>query len=136
MDTARKSLLVRADFTLDRSRGGDRLTFKRWRRVLAEALPRLLGFGGRRAVLRLHEGEEQGRFSLWLRLPVRRRPGRKRLGAIKAKLRDRLESVLLPVGGDVIKLGVRRCQPRRASPLVPHETVLRPFHTEEVGQAG
>jgi hypothetical protein len=137
VDTARKSLLVRADFALDRSRGGDRLTFKRWRRVLAGALPRLMGFGDHctRAVLRLHEGPEEGRFSLWLRLPVSRRPSRKRLGKIKAKLRDRLESVLLPVGGDVIKLGVRRCQPKRVLRLVQQETVCLPFgRTEEVGQ--
>jgi hypothetical protein len=133
MDTARKSLLVRADFSLDRSRGGDRLTFKRWRRVLSDALPRLMGYGAR-GVLRLHEGPEEGRYSLWLRLPISRRPGRKRLAKIKAKLLDRLESVLLPVGGDVIKLGVRRCQPKRSLRLVPQETVLLPFvRTDEVG---
>jgi hypothetical protein len=118
MDTARKHLLVRADFTLDRSRGGDRLTFKRWRRVLADALPRLMGLADCRAVLRLHHGEEEGRYSLWLRLPVERRPGRKRLGKIRAKLWERLESALLPVGGELAKLGVRRRQPRQALRLV------------------
>jgi hypothetical protein len=124
VDTARKSLLVRADFTLDRSRGGDRLMFKRWRRVLADALPRLLGVADRcsRAAVRLRRGEEQGRYAAWLRLPVERRPGRKLLRRIKEKLRGRLEEALLPVGGEVIKLGVRRRRPRparteEASPL-------------------
>ena len=116
MDTARKSLLVRADFTLDRSQGGDRLTFKRWRRVLAEALPRLLGVADRcpRAVVSLHDGEEQGRYSAWLRLPVERSPGRELVRRIKENLRGRLQAVLLPVGGELIKFGVRRLQPKPA----------------------
>jgi hypothetical protein len=130
VDTARKSLLVRADFILDRSRGGDRLTFKRWRRVLADALPRLLGCADRcpRAVVRLHRGEVEGRFSGWLRIPVERRPGRKRLRKIRAKLHDRLESALLPVGGEVVKVGVRRCRARAvpAAPLLPFPAQSEP----------
>src|SRR3954452_19979135 len=88
MDTLRNHLLVRADFVLDRSRGGDRLTFKRWRRGLAEALPSLMGLPGSRAVVQLHYGEEEGRYSAWLRVPIQRLPKRKRLGKIKARLRD------------------------------------------------
>lgn len=128
------TLLVRADFTLDRSRGGDRLTFKRWRRVLAAALLRLMGFADCRAALRLHHGDEEGRYSFWLRLPVERRPGRKRLARIREKLRDRLESVLLPVGGEVVKLGVRRCRPRLVLRLVPADAPLRLAPLEEVGR--
>ena len=87
-----KTLLVRAELTLNRSQGGSRLLFKRWRRVLAGALPRLMGIANRcpRAVVRLHHGEEQGRFTMWLRFPVERRPGREHLGKIKAKLRGEL----------------------------------------------
>jgi hypothetical protein len=110
VDTIRKFLIVRADFVLDRSRGGDRLMFKRWRRALAEVFPRLLGCASRsdRTAVRLHCGEEEGRFTGWLRLPVQRLPGRKGLRKLKAKLRDRLEMALLAVGGDVVKFGVRR----------------------------
>ena len=93
-----------------------------------------MGLGDRRTRVRLHEGEEEGRFSMWLRLPISRRPGRKRLAKIKAKLFDRLESVLLPVGGDVIKLGVRRCQQPHRLRLVGQESNLLPFHLEGAGQ--
>jgi hypothetical protein len=118
VETTRKSLLARADFVLDRSRGGDRLTFKRWRRVLGEVLPRLMGCAERcpRAVVRLHHGEEEGRFTAWLRLPVERLPGRKRLRLIGARLRERLEAGLLAVGGDVLKVSVRRFRARPALP--------------------
>jgi hypothetical protein len=120
------NLLVRADIVLDRSRGGDRLTFKRWRRGLAEALPSLMGFHGGRAVVQLHHGEEQGLYSVWLRLPVKRMPKRERMGKIKERLRGRLESALLAVGGDVLKLGVRRCRPRHELRLVhPEPAPLR-----------
>jgi hypothetical protein len=142
VDTVLKSLLIRADFTLDRSRGGDRLTFQRWRRVLADTLPRLLGVAGRcsRAVVHLRQGEEQGRFSAWLRLPIHRRPGRKLLRRVRERLRNRLEAVLLAVGGEVIKLGVRRCQPRsrrapaEVAPLRVIDSVYWP--TLESGSSG
>lgn len=116
MGNPRKSLLVRADFILDRSRGGSALVFKRWRRVLAESLPRLMGLGNRcsRARVRLHRGEEQGRFSAWLRIPVRRHPGRNGFRKIRQKLHEKLEAVLLAVGGEVIRFGVRRCRPKAA----------------------
>src|SRR5262249_41457681 len=123
VNTARKSLLLRADFTLDRSRGGDRLIFKRWRRVLADALPRLMGCADRcsRVVLRLREGEEQGRFSLWMRLPIDRFPARERLRKLQEKLRARLESVLLAVGGDIVKFVLRRRWPKPALRLLQPE---------------
>jgi hypothetical protein len=117
------SLLVRADFVLDRSRGGDRLTFKRWRRGLAAALPALMGFPESRALVWLRQGEEQGRYSVWLRVPVEALPKRKRLARIKAALLGRLEAALLAVGGDVIKLGVRRSRPRHELRLVAPEPV-------------
>src|SRR5215204_1112997 len=98
VNTVGNNLLVRADFVLDKSRGGDRLTFKRWRRGLAEALPGLMGFPNSRAVVQLHHGEVEGRYSAWLRVPVRLLPKRKRVGKIKARLRGRLESALLAVG--------------------------------------
>jgi hypothetical protein len=63
----------------------------------------------------LHEGEGEARFSGWLRIPVRRRPGRRRLRALKKKLLERLGAGLLPVDGRVVKLGVRRCRPREAA---------------------
>jgi hypothetical protein len=113
MTTTNKSLLVRADFVLGNRRGGDRLMCKRWRRALADALPRLLGCADRRPLVRvrLHEGEGEARFTGWLRIPIERRPSRRRLRKFKAKLRARLEAGLLPVDGEVLKLGVRRCQP-------------------------
>jgi hypothetical protein len=114
-------LLARADFVLDRSRGGDRLTFKRWRRGLAEALPGLMGFPGVRARVRLRHGEEQGRYSVWLRLPARRLPNHKGLGKVKARLRGRLDAALLAVGGDVVKFGVRRCKAPHRLRLVSAE---------------
>ena len=139
MHTLGNSLLVRADFILDKSRGGDRLTFKRWRRGLAESLPALMGFPACRAVVRLHHGEVEGWYSVWLRVPVRRLPRRKRMGKIKARLRDRLEAALLAVGGDVVKLGVRRCRPRHELRLVrPEPLSLEVAHEgeREVASAG
>jgi hypothetical protein len=119
MRTRHKTLLVRFDFILDRSRGGDRLVFKRWRRVLAAALPGLMGLSRccPRAVLRLRHGEEQGRFSGWLRIPVERHPGLDRLRRIREKLQEKLESVLIAVGGEVLKVVVRRLRPRTALSL-------------------
>jgi hypothetical protein len=121
VNTSGNSLLVRADFVLDRSRGGDQLTFKRWRRGLAEAIPGLMGFPDIRAKVRLHHGEEQGRYSVWLRLPARRLPNRKGLGKVRVRLRERLDSALLAVSGDVIKFGVRRCKARHQLRLISPE---------------
>jgi hypothetical protein len=133
--TIQKTLLVHADFLLDRSRGGDRLIFKRWRRALAEFLPRIMGISKRcsRARVRLHYGEEQGRFSVWLRIPVERYPGRKRLQRIKEKLREKLESALLAIGGDVVKFGIRRCQrkPVLLDLAQPELTPLRLAQSDE-----
>ena len=116
MNTTQKFLLVRAEFVLDRSRGGDRLMFKRWRRALAEVFPRLLGYANRcdRTAVRLHYGEEEGRFTGWLRLPVERLPNRRHLHDLKAKLCDRFETALLAVGGDVIKFSIRRSRVNKA----------------------
>jgi hypothetical protein len=50
----------------------------------------------------------------WLRIPIERWPNRRRLRKFKAKRRASLEARLLPVDGQVLKLGVRRCQPRQA----------------------
>jgi hypothetical protein len=116
-----KHLLVRADFVLGRRQGGDRLVYRRWRRILVEALPRLLGCSDRcpRAErVRLHkgEGESEGRYVAWVRIPIERRPGRNRLRKLKAKLRGRLEESLRPLDGEVIKFGVRR-QKRREDVL-------------------
>jgi len=89
-----KSILVRADFVLGQRQGVDRRTFKRWRRILLDALPGLLGCERRcpRAErVRLRSAEEGLSFSGWLRIPVQRRPGRKRARKLKEKLRRRLE---------------------------------------------
>lgn len=117
MHLPEKALLVRADFVLANRAGGGRLSCKRWRRALAQALPRLMGCARRcpEAVVRLHDGEGEASYTAWLRIPVARRPGRRRLRAFKAKLRARLEAALLPIEGRVLKLGVRR---RRPAPLV------------------
>jgi hypothetical protein len=114
MNTPVKSLLVRADFVLGNRPGGDRLSCKRWRRLLADALPRLMGCAARcrKAVVRLRDGDGEAFYSGWLRIPIERRPGRKRLRAFKAKLRARLEAGLQLIDGRVIKVGVRRYGPK------------------------
>jgi hypothetical protein len=124
MNTERKSLLVRADFVIGRgqpgARPGERLVYRRWRRVLVDALPRLLGCarrGARVEHVRLHDGTDEGHFSAWLRIPTRRRPNRRRARRLGARLRDRLVAALAPVGGEVLKVGVRRCRAR--SELLP-----------------
>jgi hypothetical protein len=116
MDTPRKSLLIRADFVLGEGRGGERVAYRRWRRILSEALPRLMGCADRapRAErIRLHDGEANGSFSGWVRLPIQRRPSRKRLRKFRAALRNRLEAALHPIDGRVVKVGVRRCRGER-----------------------
>src|SRR5262245_40183908 len=102
-----KCLLVRADFVFGNRSGGSRLSCKRWRRLLADALPRLMGCARRcpKAVVRLHDGEGEARFTAWLRIPIERRPSRKRLRKFEADLRARLEAGLLPIDGRVIELG-------------------------------
>jgi hypothetical protein len=117
-----KSLLVRADFVL--GKGGDGLVYHRWRRILAEALPRLLGCerrSPRAERIRLHEPEGDGRFTGWVRIPIERRPSRRRLRKFRDKLRRRLESSLQPLDGRVLKVGVRRLRPRLAivTPALP-----------------
>ena len=122
MNETNKCLLVRADFVLGKSQGGDRPTYHRWRRVLIDALPRLLGCADRcpRAErVRLHKGEGAGRYVGWVRIPVERRPGRRRLRKMKAKLRARLEDSLRPLDGSVVKLGVRRQRRRPRPAAVP-----------------
>jgi hypothetical protein len=105
-----KNLLVRADFVLENRSGADRLFCKRWRRLLADVLPGLMGCARRcpKAVVRLHEGGEKPGYTGWLRIPVERWPGRQRLRKLKAKLRARLETGLLPIDGRVLKVGIRR----------------------------
>ena len=114
-----KSLLVRADFVLGNRSGGNRLSCKRWRRLLADVLPRLMGCVRRcpRAVVRLHEGEGEAKYTGWLRIPIERRPSRKRLRRLKANWRARLEAGLLLIDGRVLKLGVRRHAAHPAEPI-------------------
>jgi hypothetical protein len=115
-----KNLIVRADFVLGNRQGGDRITCKRWRRLFAEALPRLLGCADRcsRSMVRLHEGGGEACYTGWLRIPIERRPGRKRLRRFKARLCARLEASLLPVDGRVLKVGVRRQRTRVVEPII------------------
>jgi hypothetical protein len=112
-----KQLLIRADFALGNRPGGDRLSCKRWRRLLTDALPGLMGCAHRcpKATVRLHDGDSEASYTGWLRIPIHRRPSKKRVRRFKAKLRARLESGLLPVDGRVLKLGVRRLGARRAA---------------------
>lgn len=120
MSAPKKSLLLRADFVLGKGQNVDRMAYRRWRRVLMDALPRLLGCARRcpRAEhVRLHEGDGEGHFSGWLRIPIQRRPSRTRLRRLKGKLRTRLETNLKPVGGEVTKLGIRRMRLRPPMPL-------------------
>jgi len=107
-----KNLLVRADFVLGRRQDADRRVFKRWRNILVDALPRLLGCEhrcSRAEKVRLRSIEGEMRFSGWLRIPIQRRPGRKRVRKFKERLRSRLEASLRPIDGQVVKVGVRRC---------------------------
>ncbi len=116
MSLIHKSLLVRADFVLGHSTGSSGRAYKSWRHILRDALPRLLGCANRcrRARVRLRGREDQVRYTGWVRIPVERRPGRKRVRKLKERLRARLESGLLPIDGSVLKLGVRRCRSKVA----------------------
>jgi hypothetical protein len=118
--SSQKSLLVRADFVLGTPSGEARLSYKRWRRFLADILPRLLGCAQRcpKAVVRLHQGEGEAYYTGWLRLPIRRRVSRKRLRLFRAQLRARLEAGLLPIGGRVLRLGIQRRVPHPAEPVI------------------
>ncbi len=117
MNPTQKSLLVRADFALGRHPGGDVRVYKSWRRILRDALPRLLGCASRcrrAARVRLRNATGEARFTGWVRIPVERRPGRKRVRKLKERLRSRLESGLQPIDGVVLKLGIRRCRRKAA----------------------
>lgn len=123
MNARSKSLLVRADFVMGRGHDADRMAYRRWRRIFVEALPRLLGCARRcpRAErVRLHTGATEASYSGWLRIPMRRRPSRSRLRRFRTQLRRRLEAGLKPVGGEVLKVGVRRCRARPALPFFTH----------------
>jgi hypothetical protein len=111
----RKSLLVRADFVLGHSPESDRRTYKRWRGILRDVLPRLLGCERRcpRAEkVRLRSVADHPLYSAWLRIPIERRPDKKRVRKLTERLRTRLERSLLLIDGSVVKLRVRRCRPR------------------------
>lgn len=126
MHNDRKSLLVRADFVLGHGQAGERRTYKRWRGILAAALPQLLGCERRcptGAKVRLHEGTEAARFTVWIRFPVQRRPGRKLARRLKARLRARLEAALLPIDGRVVKFGLRRYRKQQHQPRLPFPTM-------------
>lgn len=123
MNSGTKYLLVRADFALGKGSAADKAVYRRWRRILRDALPQLLGYGQRcpqAEYVCLHKGPEAGRYSAWLRLPIQRRPSRRRARKLKTKLRGRLELGLQPLGGTVLKLGLRRCRTRpQPLPLFP-----------------
>jgi hypothetical protein len=115
MDNRQRSLLVRADFVLGESVPVERAVYRRWRRVLVNALPRLMGCAERcesAERVSLHATAEAGSFTGWVRIPIQRRPDRKQLRKLKRRFRDRLETSLAPAHGRVIKLGVRRCSGR------------------------
>jgi len=138
VENNRKSLLVRADFVLGEHKGGDRGMYRRWRRILVDALPRLMGCADRAAKaerVRLHDGEGNGSYSGWVRMPIERRPGRRRLRKLKAKLRTRLEAGLLPIEGRVLKVGVRRCRSSAPAPSVPAPVVAPTLFDAEILQS-
>jgi hypothetical protein len=117
---------VRADFVLGHSPLGDRRTYKRWRGILRDVLPRLLGCERRctRAEkVRLRSVADHPLFSAWLRIPIERRPGKKRMRKLRERLRNRLERSLLLIDGRVVKVGVRRCRRKNAGyanpPMMP-----------------
>lgn len=119
MFVERKSLLVRADFVLGRGLPVDRLSYRRWRKVLGHALPTLVGFARRcpRAEhVCLHDGDQEGHFTAWFRIPVRRQPNRKWVRKLAARLYQRFEEALRPIHGELMKIGIRRQVEGRATP--------------------
>jgi hypothetical protein len=125
-------LLVRADIVLGKGRASDRRTYRRWRRILHDALPSLLGCEricpkAEKVRLRGVLGQGEASFSGWVRLTVQRRPGRKRVRKLLQRLRRRLEENLLLVGGQVVKFGVRRC---RGKAVVQDVPVVQPVREE------
>jgi hypothetical protein len=111
----RKSLLVRADFILGHSQPGDRRTYKRWRGILRDVLPRLFGCERRCAraeKVRLRSVNDHPLFSAWLRIPIERRPGKNRIRKLRERLRSRLERSLLLIDGQVVKISIRCCRAR------------------------
>jgi hypothetical protein len=119
------SLLVRADFVLGHSQPGDRRAYKRWRGILRDVLPRLLGCERRSAhaeKVRLRSVEDHPLFSGWVRIPIERRPGKKGLRKLAERLCNRLERSLLLVDGRVVKIGIRRCRIRDAACANPAVT--------------
>ena len=139
MTHKRKSLLVRADFVLGKDRPADRLSYRRWRKILIAALPSLLGFSRVCPTAEhvcLHDGEQEGHFTAWLRLPVRRRPSRRLVRQFAAKLYRRLEAGLRPVHGEVLKIGIRRqiAGGEKAAPTPEFMPLFEPVATEPVNQ--
>lgn len=113
MHVDQKSLLVRADFSIGKGQNVDRIVYHRWRKILIDALPRLLGCSRRCPQAEhvcLHKGTGEGRYTAWLRIPVVRRPGRSFVQRLEGKLKERLEAGLKPIQGEVLKVRVRRCR--------------------------
>lgn len=121
MNKAKKCLLVRADFVLGTAGEAARSSYLAWRRILVDALPKMMGCASRcpRAErVSLHADLERGSYTGWLRIPTSRRPDRKQLRRMRKKLAERLAASLLPVHGRLVKLGVRRLS-KNASPSLP-----------------
>jgi hypothetical protein len=115
-----KSLLVRADFMIGISQNVDRIIYHRWRRIMIDALPRLLGCSRicpKAERVCLHKGQTVGRYSAWLRIPVQRQRQRSFVQRLETRLTERLESGLKPVQGEVISVRARRCMLPEALPL-------------------
>jgi hypothetical protein len=74
----------------------------------------------------------EGRFTGWVRLPVQRRPGRRRVRKLRAEVRSRLDSALRPIDGRVLAVGIRRC---RAVPPTPLTLPLPHFEPEALQSA-
>jgi hypothetical protein len=129
-----KSLLLRVDFILGHGQPADRLIFHRWRRILVDALPRLLGCARRCPQAEhvcLHEnqnGQGQGHYTAWLRIPTQRRPSRALVRRVEAQLHKKLAAGLEPLSGQVVKLAIRR---RRAkAPALPARSDFLPLFPE------
>ncbi len=73
--------------------------------------------------------EDHPLFSAWVRIPIERRPGKKRLRKLRERLRGRLEKNLLLVEGRIVKFGVRRCQGKDSAGA---SAVVNPVSAAEV----